>query len=1284
MGIILQHPLGVVCVAVLGAGLSLLLTATHLTFHSDRLELIASGEYYKQLDLAYNREFTELPERVIVVIRNENPEKAKAFATALGQRWESDPNIDSVFYRIDAESLKRKALLYLSPDDLIALREKLQQHQGLLAELSASPTLQTLFALINREMTTALMGHAFTEFLEEEGKQHEPLDLGMLLALLRQLDQWLDGARAYHSPWEAFLTKDGEAISQDGFLRSEDKQFLFVLANPKKEAGQFNRFEESVGQMQADVRELRRAYPDVEVGITGSAVLDADEMGVAQRDTAIATGIAIVGVALLYFGLFRGVVRPLLALATLGIGICWTLGLTTLTIGHLNVLSIVFMPMLVGLGIDYGSFFIARYEEERAAGAEVRDALVRTFVATGPGIGTTALATALTFGTLLLTAFKGLAELGFIGSSGMLLAVLATFTVLPALLVLDERRRRRGTGTQARLRDGSHGGYLEPLYRHPRATLAASVFLAGLALLALGRVGADFNLLHLQAQGTESVAWLRKIFASEKRSVLFGELVAESAEEVARKEAALKAMPSVAEVESIASVIPADQERKRPLIDALRPLLADVAFRGDKAESVDLDALRAVVGRIAFKVGEASRVVEDSEPGGLRAQLLEVRRLSDGFVARAERMGNAEVSHALAPLQAELFRDLGEKLALLKASLRAEPVTLADLPPELHTRYVGKTGKYRLFVFPSEDIWEFQPLARFVADLRSVDPDALGTPVMQFEFIAGIKEAYEKAGLYALLGIVFLAFLIFRAVRPMLLALIPLAVGSLWAAGLMGLFGVKINVANLIVLPLIMAPAIESGIMIVYRYREESGRVRTPVPLPKSTGRAVAFSALSTIVGFGSLMISRHWGIFSIGLLLTIGVGSVLLAALAVLPSLLTLLSARGRKGDLPRDLWQTPGDHRVLTGKWDVREAVGTGANGNTRVISRLKRPKASWARDLLLALGLVIFVGLIWQIGFQRILSYLQPLGWKFVLVFLPFLPVVACDTLGWRYGFERTPPLGFLRFMAMQIAGKAVNAVTPLLPVGGEPIKAHLLQTHGVPLAEGLASVVISTTASAIALGLFVLAVTGFLFAYLGLPIPLLKAIGSVLLIGVVLVGAFVFAQTRGLFGGLLGMARRLKLGLSLLEEGARDLDRTVAGYYRHRRGRFALAVAFNVLGSLVEGLEAYVLLMLLELPRSPVVAIGIVALSSAVRAASFMVPGNLGVQEGGNVVIFLSFGLPPDAAMAFSILRRIRELGWSAAGLLFLSLSRLRTEQRVRLASASAERREPGEVVWNRFS
>jgi glycosyltransferase 2 family protein len=316
----------------------------------------------------------------------------------------------------------------------------------------------------------------------------------------------------------------------------------------------------------------------------------------------------------------------------------------------------------------------------------------------------------------------------------------------------------------------------------------------------------------------------------------------------------------------------------------------------------------------------------------------------------------------------------------------------------------------------------------------------------------------------------------------------------------------------------------------------------------------------------------------------------------------------------------------------------------------------------------GLGVFAGLGWQIGLQAILAYLQRLGWRFGLIFLPYLLVFVCDTFGWRYAFTEPPPLDFLRLLALQIIGKAANIITPLAPVGGDPLKAYLLQTVGVPFSAGLASVVISRTIATVAQGIFVLVITVVTFFSTGLPWQLVKAVAAALAIGAVLVGAFLFAQTHGLFTGLLGMVRRLWHGHSLLQEGARELDRRIADFYRQRWGRCVLSLTFHLLGWLVEGVEVYVLLKLLQLSAMPAVAIGIAALSSAVRAASFVIPASLGFQEGGNIFIFSSFGLPADAAMAFSILRRMRELGWAAIG--FLLLSRFDMERPLRRTSASA--------------
>ncbi|MFN3477552.1 MAG: MMPL family transporter, partial [Candidatus Methylomirabilales bacterium] len=320
-----------------------------------------------------------------------------------------------------------------------------------------------------------------------------------------------------------------------------------------------------------------------------------------------------------------------------------------------------------------------------------------------------------------------------------------------------------------------------------------------------------------------------------------------------------------------------------------------VSLRREGAEPVDLEALLSTLGRIRFKMLEEGEAVWDPKKKPPVEEMREVRVLIDRFVEKVKEKRPGEVYQALTAYQEELVQDLGDKLDLFRLNLEAKPITLIDLPQALRDRFVGRNGRYRLLVFPAEDIWEPGPLERFVQELRTVDPNAIGDPVLGFEHMRAMKEGYKRAGLYTLLGVSLLAFLTFREWRSFLLALIPLAGGSLWTLGLMGLFRIKFNLANLIVLPLITAPAVESGIMIVSRFREERGKGKGPIPLPKSTGRAVAFSALSTMVGFGSLMISRHRGIFSIGLLLTFGVGCVLLASLTVLPALLQVTSSPGR-----------------------------------------------------------------------------------------------------------------------------------------------------------------------------------------------------------------------------------------------------------------------------------------------------------------------------------------------------------------------------------------------------
>ncbi len=296
---------------------------------------------------------------------------------------------------------------------------------------------------------------------------------------------------------------------------------------------------------------------------------------------------------------------------------------------------------------------------------------------------------------------------------------------------------------------------------------------------------------------------------------------------------------------------------------------------------------------------------------------------------------------------------------------------------------------------------------------------------------------------------------------------------------------------------------------------------------------------------------------------------------------------------------------------------------------------------------LGAGFLAYLIHRVGVEPLLTQLATLSWRFPLLLAPFGLVAVLDTLGWRYTFGRRLP-AFGTLFPVRMAGEAVNLTTPTASLGGEPVKALLLTRARVSLEEGLASVVIAKTTLVLAQGLFLSLGLALALGVLPPTSPLLRTMGALFVIGGLGVGGFVLAQQRGLFGGSGRLLRWLGVIQSL--QGRLDrLDREIAAFYAWRRGRFYLSVLFHLLGWLAGSLEVYLALWLLGVPVSLAMAVAIEAFASAVRAAGFLIPAGLGVQEGGTIAIFLAFGLTAGVGLAFSVVRRFRELAWAAAGL-----------------------------------
>ena len=365
--------------------------------------------------------------------------------------------------------------------------------------------------------------------------------------------------------WGA-LFSFGDVDSDAGYFLSDDRSLLFVLVeSPKAIRGSFVGDRQTIDAVRGAVARLKPLFPSVQAGVTGVPALNNDEMTAAFADSQVATLLAF-GLTLLLMALaFARIGRPLLMLLVLAVTLAWSMGVITLTVGHLSIFSVMFISIVIGVGIDYGIYFLFRYEEELFLGRPLREAVLLTAAKSGPGMLMGALTAGGTFYVLMLTDFRGIQELGFIAGTSILLAWLGMMTLFPALLVLVDRRhagRPRNEEPRTHALERIHVPALERLAGYSGLVLVAFGIVTVAALWALPRIGFDYNLLNLQAEGTESVSWERRILSTTGRSGFNGLASASTLEELRERHVAFERLPSVSAVDSVLHLSPDHQPEK--------------------------------------------------------------------------------------------------------------------------------------------------------------------------------------------------------------------------------------------------------------------------------------------------------------------------------------------------------------------------------------------------------------------------------------------------------------------------------------------------------------------------------------------------------------------------------------------------------------------------------------------------------------------------------------------------------------------------------------------------
>jgi hopanoid biosynthesis associated RND transporter like protein HpnN len=828
-------------------------TDTDLMF-SDTLQ-------WRRNAIELNKGFPQFHDLLVAVVDAKEPEEADATAAALAEALAPDQVHFRFVRRPDASPyFDTNGLLFLDLPRLTAIMDRTIDAQPFLGQLVADPTARGLFSAL------ALLGVGVTQ----GGADLTPY-LGPIKAFHAVL---ADAAAGKPRPlsWQNLL---GAGL---GDLAGK---YRFVLIQPKQDFGALEPGGAATAAVRHAIAQLEYVKSgDAHVRMTGQVALADEEFAtVAQGAVAGLIGSVVLITIWLYLAVrtWRLIVPILL---TLSLGLTLTLLFAALAVGTLNLVSVGFGVMFVGIAVDFAIQFSVRYREYRHVTGNPVRAMQRTASRAGIQIVCASLATAAGFLAFVPTAFSGVAELGLIAGGGMLIAFACTMTFLPAAITL-----LNPSGEAAEI-GFSWAVPLDPWIRaNHRWLFGVFIALIALALAVAPRMTFDSDPLHTKNPNTEAMRTLRDLIDNPLTDPYTIDIVEPDARTADAVSERLKRLSMVDQVRSINSFVPRDQDKKLAVIADARNILAPTLSASPPVAPITGDLVRMAAQVALAQIEPAlAKLPKDHPLSEVAADLRVLLRAPDNVAMTA----NDALTRFL-PLQ----------LDHLRQSMNAKKVTRADIPPDIARDWVLPDGRQRLQVMPKANPRGAGGLAAFTAEVTQVAPNAGGSAVTIAATSATIVNAFRTAAISALLAILVILSVILRRPLDVLLVAAPLVLSALLTLYVAVLLSLPLNFANIIALPLLLGVGVSFNVYFIMNWR--SGRT---APLGSATARAVLFSALTTGTAFGSLAMSAHPGTASMGELLLISLGCTLIASLIFVPVVLAvigparrgLLSGEGRE----------------------------------------------------------------------------------------------------------------------------------------------------------------------------------------------------------------------------------------------------------------------------------------------------------------------------------------------------------------------------------------------------
>ena len=840
-----RHAAPVIVASILLGIVSSWYAVTHFRMTTDINQLISPNISWRQREAEMEKAFPHF-ELIVAAINAPTQELVEAAANALAQRLSQQKDL---FRTIDqpkgGKFFAQNGLLFQSTADLKSQMDMLTQAQRLVQVLAGDPSLRGVIQTLQFGLL---------------GVQGGQITLDAMTWPLTQAADTIEKVNAgqpTNFSWYALV--QGHPPTSGDLLRF--LEIRAVLDYSELEPGR--RATDAVRQAAVDL-DIAGKY-QAQLRLTGPVPMADEEFSTIKENAELNATVTITIVLFILWLALRWVRIILAVFVCVAVGLAMTAAVGMLLVGTLNLISVYFAVLFVGLGVDFGIQFSVRYRAERHDVDEVHEALLQTGRHAGAPLTLAALATAAGFLSFLPTVYKGVSELGLIAGIGMLIAFATSVTLLPALLsVLKPPSEPEQLGYSALAPVDS---FLE---RHRIAILVvtAVVVTAGLPLLYWLRF--DFNPMNLRSPKTEAVSTYLALKNDPDSGFNDIQVLAPSLEAADQVAAKLRALPEVKRVLTLSSFIPADQQQKLPLIynaaKVLLPLLNPTAPSQPPTDAQNVSMMGSTVDALR-------RLAGNSTGSGAVA----ARRLADAMAALSK--ADPAVRQRLQDI---IVQPLRIALDDLRTLLTAREVTRANLPPDLVREWVTAEGKARVDVAPSGDAADNEVLQKFARAVQAVAPEATEGPISILEARREVVVAFIEAGACALLSIGVLLWLTLRRFGDVLLTLVPLLLAGVVTLEICVLIDLPLNFANIIALPLLLGVGVAFKIYYIMAWR--AGQTNL---LQSVLTRAVTFSACTTATAFGSLWFSSHPGTSSMGKLLAISLLTTMAAAALFQPVLM-------------------------------------------------------------------------------------------------------------------------------------------------------------------------------------------------------------------------------------------------------------------------------------------------------------------------------------------------------------------------------------------------------------